>query len=312
LKACSRALLVGACLLTLLGCSGPNGGTSSAGDEIFGLDVSGTIGTEPVVRMVTPLKVARSASEVVIAGTGAPVQIDQLFVLQLTLYDARSGHRVASTYAAGQLPLVAKSSDDSLFPALTKALIGKRQGSRIAVALTAADAYGAGGVAPAGVRRTDPIVVIADVVAVPPTRTIATADGTAVAPGLGTPRVTILAGDPTGVVAPTGPAPDALMVVPLLAGSGPKVRDHSLVTLDYLGQVWGSRGPFADTYFKEPVLIPVGATGSLPAWDQALVGVRRGSRLLIIDPNHSTSVPRVVTAPGRGTIAWVIDVLGVS
>jgi peptidylprolyl isomerase len=293
-------------------CSG-SPGTSAEPGAIYGVGVTGSLGAEPTVRMAAPLTLHKTQAQVVITGTGPPVQIDQLFVLELTLYDARTGARAASTYDQGQQPLLTKSTADSLFPALVTALVGKRQGSRVVVALSGADGFGSGGTPPKGVQAGDPLIVIADILAVPPAATIPNATGTPAAATPGAPTVTVVAGDPTEISVPRLQQPPArVVVIPLIDGHGPKVRDHSLVTIDYLGQVWGSGGPFADTYFKEPVVVPIGAQLSLPAWNQALVGVRRGSRLLVIDPNDATRVPGAVAVPSRGTIAWVIDILGVS
>jgi len=283
----------------------------AAEGSIIGVAVSGEPGARPVVRMAPPLKVTATRTDVLVAGTGAPVQVDQRFVLQLSLYDARTGKAAVSTYDAGQVPLVAKDSDGSLFPVLAKALVGQRQGSRVVLAVPAADAFEAGGVPPAGIEATDPVVVVADVVAVPPTSVLAGATGRTVPQDPGSPVVELSSGLPVGVSA-RGSAPTDLLVVPLIEGSGPAVRDHSLVTLDYLGQRWGTATPFEDTYFKEPAVFPVGAAGSVPAWDAALVGVRRGSRLLVVAPADLSGAPGVAAAPEHATIAWVIDVLGVS
>ncbi|MCZ4498192.1 MAG: peptidylprolyl isomerase, FKBP-type [Marmoricola sp.] len=312
-----RTAAVGAVLVAVVtvvsACSGSvsKADLRSAEGSIVGLAVSGEPGTRPVVRMAPPLKVPTTQTDVLVAGTGAPVQIDQRFVLQLSLYDARTGKAALSTYDAGQVPLVAKDSDDTLFPVLSKALVGQRQGSRLVLALTAADAFGAGGVPPAGIAATDPVVVVADVVAVPPTTVLPGPDGATVAPEPGAPEVQVQDGLPVGI-STSGPAPDRLRVVPLVKGTGPKVRSHSLVTLDFLGQQWERVTPFEDTYYKEPAVFPVGTAGSVPAWDAALTGVRRGSRLLVIAPADLSSAPGVPAAPERATIAWVIDVLGVS
>lgn len=309
-----RAVLaVIAVLLLAPACSGSvsKKDLQAAEGSIIGVAVSGEPGVRPVVRMAPPLKVTKPQTDVLVAGTGAPVQIDQRFVVQLSLYDARTGKASLSTYDAGQAPLVAKDSDDTLFPVLAKALVGQRQGSRVVLALPAADAFGAGGVPPAGIRSGDPVVVVADVVAVPPTTVLPSATGRTFPPRSGAPAVQLSSGLPVGVSMP-GREPTDLLVVPLIAGAGPVVRDHSLVTLDYLGQQWGSTTPFEDTYFKEPAVFPIGTVGSVPAWDAALVGVRQGSRLLVVAPADRAGAPGVASAPKRATIAWVVDVLGVS
>jgi peptidylprolyl isomerase len=296
------------------GCSGAvsQHDIRSAEGSITGLTVSGSFGSLPVVRMAAPLRLAKTQTSVVVTGTGPPVQIDQLFVLQVSLYDARTGRRAASTYEAGQQPLLAKSTDDSLFPALSAALIGKRQGSRVVMALTARDAYGTGGTPPSGITPADPVVVVADIAAVPPAATVRLAPTTSRPATGGLPGIVASAGVPSGLDLAGSRAPDRLVVVTLVKGTGPKVRDHSLITVDYLGQGWGSKVPFDDTYFKDPAIVPIGTEQSLPAWDQALVGVRRGSRVLVLAPADLTREPTFVDVPPRATIGWVVDVLGVS
>lgn len=305
-------LLAVLALALVTGCSS-GGGSTTPNAAIYGVEVSGKLGEEPTVRIAAPLKLDATADQVAIAGSGSPIQIDQLFVLQLSLYSARTGKQVASTLNPGQQPVVAKSSDDTLFPALVSALLGKAQGSRVVVAMTADDAFAGGGVPPAGLEPDDAVVVVADILAVPPLSALKTAAGEPRRAPAGSPEVEVLAGDPTRVTVPEGlAAPTSVTVIPLIQGSGAPVREHSLVTLDYLGQEWGSPTAFVDTYFKEPAVVPVGAEGSVPSWDQALVGLPAGSRVLVIDPDPPNRVPGVPGTAEHGTISWVIDVLGVS
>lgn len=318
LKACRRSLtLLRVSIIVVFavfaGCSASGSPDPRPGASIYGVDVAGDWGSKPIVRIAAPLKVSTTTSQVAIVGTGAPIQVDQLFVLQLTIYNARTGAEVASTLDEGEVPLVAKSSDDTLFPELVSALAGIPQGSRVVLALTASDGYGSGGVPPTGLEPDDPTVVVADVLAVPPTSSVTAAQGRQVTHANSTPKVRLLAGDPVAVTFPDGAsAPSAVTVVKLIEGSGEPVRDRSLVTMNFLGQDWGSATPFVDTYFKEPVVMPVGAEGSMPAWDQALVGLNAGSRIMVIDPNPPTRVPGELEAAEHGTITWVIDLLGVS
>ncbi len=155
-------------------------------------------------------------------------------------------------------------------------------------------------------------VVVVDVVAVAPTDTLEAAERAAAAGPDGIPAVVVSEGEPVRIDFGAAVEPDDLVVVPLIAGTGPPVRQHSLLRLDVLGQAWGSSVLFEDTYFKEPVLLPVGTEGAVPAWDQALVGLRRGTRVLVIAPAAQARAPGSPGVPARATIAWVIDILGVS
>jgi peptidylprolyl isomerase len=298
LKVCSRALAALLLVGSLTACSGTvrSQAARPAEEVLTGLTVSGDPGTAPVVRMRTPLTIDETISAVTRLGHGAPIQVDQLFVLELTLYDARTGERALTLE-----PVAAKSSDDTLFPVLADALIGVREGSRVVVAATAADAFGSGGVPPKGISASDPVVVVADVVAVPPRTVVPSAVGTPVPHVPMTPEVVYGADDVPATVSFDHVTPVAsLRSYPIVAGSGPRVRAHDVITVNYLAQRSLQDDPFEDTFFKEPVQVAIG-TGTAPAaFDKFLVGVRRGSRVIIFGP------------AGRGMIAWVVDVLGVS
>jgi peptidylprolyl isomerase len=290
-----------------------------ASGQLRGVDVSGTPGEPPEVRIQTPLQVDTTRSRTVVAGSGAPLYLDRIFVLQLSMFDARTGRKAISTYDDGQAPLAVTDSAGSLFPALRDALVGLRQGSRLVMAATAEDTFGDTGAPQYGIAAGDPVVLVADVVAVPPKDVLTGPVGDAATPPADVPLLVLdEEGQPDGLRfrvhgAPL-PRPDRLVVVPLVEGTGPQVRASGLVTLDYLGQVWGAREQFANTWLKEPVTVPLGVDGVLPAWDQALVGVRRGSRLLVLAPpelgyGDSGNPPDI---PANATLAYVIDVLGVS
>lgn len=301
----NRLLLLTVALLGALvaGCDGAVDEARGAEGSITGLTVSGSPGTAPVVRIAAPLKVTTSRTETVVDGTGPALGVDELVVLMLVEYDARTGKKMVSSYDSGA---VAEKSS-GLAPPLAQALVGQRQGSRVVLTL------------PHGLDARDdrPVVVIADIVAVPPAETLATTSGTAHPVPAGLPRVVLRAGVPARLDFTTAAArkPDDLVVVRLIDGTGPPVRDDSLVTLRSIGQVWGSTAPFDDTFAKEPILAPIGVGRMVPAWDHALVGVRRGSRLLVIAPPKEafgTKGLPVLSIPPSATTCYVIDVLGVS
>jgi peptidylprolyl isomerase len=294
-------LLIGALVLLASACSGSVSKADLKDSEsvLTGLTVSGRPGSAPTVRMRTPLNVDETVSGVTVTGTGAPIQVEQLFVLELTLYDARTGKLATSTYATGTA-IAAKTSGDTLFPKLSDALVGVRQGSRLVLAATAADAFATGGVPPAGVRRDDPVVVVADVVAVPPTTVLTKVDGMPVSHVPFSPYLVFTDGVATGLDVVDVRWPRTMRAYTEVVGKGPVVRYPSIVTVDYIAQRRKQQDPFEDTFFKEPEQVAIGTGTAPPAWDKFLVGVRRGSRLVIYGPDKD------------GMIAWVVDVLGVS
>jgi peptidylprolyl isomerase len=289
----TRLLALVALGVLATGCSGSVGHDEirSAEGSITGLTVSGPVGSPPVVRMAAPLKA--TGSETVVTGTGPVLVAGQQVVLRGSLFDAKTGKTMVSGYDPHVSPVLART--DEMDVDLAKALVGQRQGSRVVIA-------------------DGSEVRILDIVAVPPARTLAGATGARMASPPGLPRVVISAGVPSGLDFGVAVQPSNLVVVRLISGRGPPVRDDSLVTLRTISQVWGRRMPFDDTFAKEPVLVPVGLEKMVAAWDRALVGVPRGSRLLVIAPPRlafgDKGFPGLV--PPGATICYVIDVLGVS
>jgi peptidylprolyl isomerase len=300
----------------LSGCSGSvgHGRIRSAEGSITGLTVSGVPGQPPTVRIAAPLHVDRVRTDTIVRGTGAPVVVDTLLVLQLAMYDARTGQKAVSTYDSGQGAMAVKTTDGTLFPALASALEGVRQGSRVVVTLPGAQAYGGAGAPQYGVGPDDPLVLVADVIAVPPTRVLDAVDGAAVAVPAHRPRVVLRDGVPYVVRTRGLAAPTRLRVTTLVRGAGPAIAAGDLVALRTLGQVWDAATPFDDTFTKEPVLVPVGIGKVLPAWDRALVGVPRGSRLLVEAPAADAfgTAGRPPDVPPGAAVVYVLDVLGVS
>lgn len=310
------------CLLALCACSEADAGVAGQDSGVAGIEVSGEPGQPPQVAVDTPLHLHRTVVRTLEPGDGPRVSLDKVFVIQLTIVDGRTGATAVSTYDEGRTPMAVTDSEDTLFPVLTRALVGQRQGSRVLVAMASDDAYGDSGAPQYDIRPGDPLVVVADVLAVPPAEVLDAPDGTTVPvlPRLRQqlPALTTLDGEPTGLSFGAGRTaakrPAGLVVVPLVEGDGPVVQEHDLVTLDYLGQTWGATTQFADTYDREPVTVALGADRVIAAWEKALVGRTRGSRLLVLTPPQlafgATGNPPGI--PGNASLAYVIDILGVS
>lgn len=303
-------------LTTACASGGGPGEKTSTADALARIKVSGEVGAKPSLDFDAPLEVSDSGFTVLEKGSGDPIRLDQQFLLQLTLVNGRTGDVAVSTLDPGQTAKTLRYTDEDLFPVLQKALTGRRQGARVLVAAAADDAYGDAGAPQYGIKPGDSLVMVADVVAVPPTTVLDAPEGQAVTPRNGMPTVVQRDGDvlrlrfgPRAI-----PKPRKLVVVPLVRGTGPEARSDSLITIDYLGQLWKKPTVVASTYGKEPMTFALGTGNVIKAWDRALVGVPRGSRVLVLAPPalafQSTGQPP--TIPGNATIAYVIDVLGVS
>jgi peptidylprolyl isomerase len=138
--------------------------------------------------------------------------------------------------------------------------------------------------------------------------------GSAVKAPAGTPKLLTKGATPTGFDFTHAAAkPKQLRIVPLVKGTGPRIESGDLITVNYLGVVWGKGKPFDESYSKQPATFPIGLGRVIPAWDQGLVGIRQGSRVLLLCPPDAAygAQGSGSTIPGNATLAFVVDVLGV-
>ena len=88
------------------------------------------------------------------------------------------------------------------------------------------------------------------------------------------------------------------------------VEQGQTITADYFGQLADQDAPFDESYSGEPFQAPIGVGSLIPGWDQGLVGVPVGSRLVMSIPadlgyGESGSGP----IPGGATLYFVIDII---
>lgn len=316
------ALTVPLLLLGTAACGGDSEskGTDSAevemGEAIAGVEVTGEVGEAPTVTIEAPLKLESTQAQVITAGDGNPVIENEQALLHIYLANGTTGEKALTTYDQDAPYHLKQASDDQFFPAVLDAIVGKPVGSRVAVAAVPKDAYGEAGSPQMKVGPKDPVVFVVDIMSVQPTEILDGSEGDESADiPEAIPTIEENDGEVTALTfenAPKKPSAE-LQVIPLVEGNGPVVRDDSLVSFDYLGQVYGTDTVFDESYTKEPVPFPVGIGGLIKGWDQGLVGLTRGSRVLIIAPpkfgyGEEGSPPKI---PGNATLAFVVDILGV-
>jgi len=315
--------------LLLLGTAacGDDGGTSSGdspqtataepGDPIAGVEVTGAFGEEPTVKVDEPLEIDETQTRVVTPGDGNPVVEGEQALLNLYLVNGTTGEKAASTFDQGAPFQVRQVTEGQLWPGVLDAIVDQPVGSRLTVAAAPKDAYGAAGNPQLGIGADDPVLFVVDIVSVEPTEVLDGPEGepaTDVPDDL--PTVVEEDGNVTEVTfenAPKKPS-DKLQVIPLIEGDGPPARKGSLVTFDYFGQVYGTDTVFDESYSKEPVTFPLGIGGLIRGWDEALVGVNRGSRLMIIAPpdyGYGEGGNPQAGIKGTDTLVFVVDILGV-
>ena len=274
------------------------------------IEVTGEFGAKPTVKIDAPLKFEESTSWTSEVGEGDKVGAAATAILQLTLANGRTGKTAVSTGDPGQNPL--SVTLDQIFPVLAKALTGKPAHSRVLVAATADDTFGDKGSEDIGIRAGDPVVLVADILSTDATSVLDGPTGTTRAAPATAPVVQEKDGLPAELDFTKARKPGKLTVVTLREGTGPVVERPERVTADYVGQVWGARKPFEETFTTEPSPFTIGLGAAIKAWDEALVGKKEGARVMVIAPPAvaygSRAQPNI---PANSTLVFVVDVLGV-
>ena len=95
-----------------------------------------------------------------------------------------------------------------------------------------------------------------------------------------------------------------------------ELESGDLLTAHYLGQIYPDGKIFDQSYTRgEPATFQVGVGALIPAWDKALVGVKKGSRVVLVVPpkeGYGEQGNAGAGIKGTDTLIFVVDVLGVS
>jgi peptidylprolyl isomerase len=288
-------------------------GESTGGGKIPGLSVTGDFGKEPEVTLDGKLDNKEVETEELVSGDGTTVEEGQPASLHILVVNGATGKKTVGTYQQGT-PLTATMSEGKIFPAVLDAVVGEPVGSRLAVASPPDDAFGAQGAQQYGVKPGENVLFIVDVMSVP----LSEPEGKEVRVPDDAP--TIVEGAEGEVKeftfdgAPKKPA-DKLQVIPVVEGEGKPVQAGDAVTFDYLGQVYGSKNVFDQSYTDAPRTFQVGTGNLIKGWDEGLVGVKEGSRVIIVAPpeyGYGEAGNPQAKIKGTDTLVFVVDVLGVS
>ena len=99
----------------------------------------------------------------------------------------------------------------------------------------------------------------------------------------------------------------------LIEGDGAKVASGQTITVAYLGQVWKGKEPFDGSYGKEPMQTQIGVGQLVKGWDETLVGLTVGSRVIIEIPpakGYGKEGNEGAGIKGTDTLYFVVDILG--
>jgi peptidylprolyl isomerase len=306
-----RSLLFVAPLLLAAAC----GSTSKTGGSASGSDpsVSGSFGAAPTVQIPKGTPPAALVTKVLQTGTGPAVAKGDLLLANYegrvwatgTTFDSsfKRGQAAAFPIGAGQ---VIKGWDDGL--------VGQKAGSRVLLVIPPAEGYGTAGQPDAGIKGTDTLVFVVDIVGSYGPKAEAT--GTAKPqsdPNL--PAVQATPGVKPVITMPAGKsAPAVLSKTVLIEGSGPEVKAGQQLVVQYEGVVWATGKQFDASWDRAaPASFVIGQGQLIKGWDDTIPGTKVGSRVLLVVPpdmGYGSGGQSAAGIKGTDTLVFVLDVLG--
>ncbi len=142
----------------LAGCSGSSASLAASP----GVTVTGAFGQNPTIKIPATKATSSLTVKTVIHGSGPTLTKTQAFVGNYAIYIwSGTSHRLAqSSFTAHNPTLFA----GQLLPGLEKALVGQKIGSRVLAVIPPKDAFGKSGNPQAGIKGTDTLVFVVDLI----------------------------------------------------------------------------------------------------------------------------------------------------
>ncbi|MEU6342540.1 FKBP-type peptidyl-prolyl cis-trans isomerase [Streptomyces sp. NPDC046977] len=198
-----------------------------------------------------------------------------------------------------------------VIPGWDKALVGKKVGDRVELAIPPALGYGAQGNAQAGIKGTDTLVFVVDVVNTFGGKS--SAQGKAVAQGnAALPKVgTNTDGQAPSIDVPKAAAPAKLVSEYVIEGTGAEVKAADNLLVQYKGVLWDGGKEFDSTYSRGQ-LANFSLQQVIKGWQDGLAGKKVGSRvLLVVPPAQGYGDKAQSGIPANSTLVFTVDILAV-
>lgn len=256
------------------------------------ISITGEPGTQPTIKVATPLEISKTAYFDETTGDGEPlVSSQQAMFGAVSLFDGATGERVESV-GYDQPGGFTIAGFQQQFPGFDKALACATGGSRVVAAVPAADIEAATRAA-YGFSEDGTLVAVFDVTEV----MLAKAEGDDVFDSeRGLPSVVRAPDGRPGVIIPDGAVPTKPKVKTLIAGRGDEVGDQ-IPLLAYTSVAWDTRRQLSTTWDSAPTT----DVSTFPEEvQQAITDATVGSQLMIVVPGEGAA----------STTVFVVDVLG--
>ncbi len=208
-----------------------------------------------------------------------------------------------------------------LLPGLEKALIGQKMGSRVLAVIPPKDAFGTSGNSQAGIKGTDTLVFVVDLIK--NFAANASASGQQVSSGGGAlPKVTATTGAAPKIKMPSSKPPDQAGEQGPGQGDRPghqgqepdggrAVRRRDVA--ERQGERDGVRRLLEAAGSRSASSSAASPSQVIPGWDKGLIGQTVGSRVMLVIPpadGYGKTGNSQAGIKGTDTLVFVVDILG--
>ncbi|MCW2796196.1 MAG: Peptidyl-prolyl cis-trans isomerase [Nocardioides sp.] len=289
-------------LASLTACGSDNGSSSSTYEGLDAVTITGDFGKVPTVDWKGEMTTGDVGVKTLVKGDGVAVKTGDKILTNIWIGNGYTQQKTFTTYDDKPQVLTV---DDKLSKPFVEAFANQTIGSRVAITASASDLFGDAGNPQLQIANKDTVLVILDLMEVY-TAPKPVDVGKGKLPGL-----ILKKGEPTGLDFKGLPRPKAngdLLRSIVKVGKGKTVTSSMTVTANYLGQVYGAKKPFDESYSKKPV--PFALTGVVQGWTLGLSGVKVGSRVLLeIPPDLGYGSQAQTNIPADSTLYFVIDII---
>lgn len=304
----------------LAACGGSSSSNADSGtkatDGLSQVSFSGAVGKGVTAKWKSTVPLPKTSTvKTLVKGSGDKIASNDTVSAYIWIGDGTTKKSVYSDYQNGQSEALANNGQ--MGPVFDKVFSDATYGSRVVAVTDATDLFGSSTAASQmGIGAKDSLVMVADLVKKAPTSPTPADDKAHDVSPNKLPKVVEKKGKPTGlnwkgVSKPSLTTPVQRAV--LKQGKGAKLKSTDTVTVNYLGETYGAKSPFDESYstgktFSSPL------SSLVKGWAIGLDGVRVGSRVLVqIPPAYGYGAQGSgSTIPGNSTLWFVIDVVKAS
>jgi peptidylprolyl isomerase len=306
--------VLAAAAVALAGCGSSNSSSPSSSGDKLGFDsikVTGPFGADPTITFAGQVTDSTPAHKTVVVGKGPKLAKGDSVRIQTVIADGYTQKTVASSYKDNQSQVATLS--DQVSPVIENALEGTTVGSRVLVYAPASQIFGPQGNTQLGIDAQDAILVVIDAIS-KPAPPLKGPRGKAQPSPAWAPKLVTKGTAITSLNFAHTPKPDGkLRSAVLIQGTGATVKSGQTITVNYLGQVYGAKKPFDESYSKQTASFGIGNGQVISGWDKTLVGQKIGSRVVLAIPpadGYGKSGQPSVGIKGTDTLYFVVDILG--